>query len=100
MAIYARDNFRCVYCFASRDDDVMTLDHLDGDDNAPSNLVTCCATCNASRGTTPLEVWSAIYALRARHQAAIPIDPARGRELARERWPSWRGFRPRRGHAA
>jgi len=54
LAIYARDNYECVYCGAR---DNLTLDHLrprsKSGSNKPSNLVTACVSCNASRGDKP-----------------------------------------------
>ena len=61
LAIYLRDEFRCLYCLADLHDadprDV-TLDQLtpkcDGGSNHESNLVTACRSCNCSRQDTPL----------------------------------------------
>ena len=56
-AIYQRDDYKCVYCGASIDesDQPFTLDHLTpqelGGTNASKNLVTCCKTCNCSKGS-------------------------------------------------
>ena len=55
-AIYLRDDLRCVYCEASIEDGVQfTLDHLVpcelGGNNNASNLVTCCKSCNSSKGS-------------------------------------------------
>ena len=60
-AIYFRDSLCCTYCGVSihtlldeRSGNFLTLDHIlpkseDGDHDA-SNLVTCCYSCNTSRG--------------------------------------------------
>lgn len=61
LAIYLRDRFCCVYCLADlhgvAPSDI-TLDHVrsqaDGGSNEPSNLVTCCRSCNCSRQDKPL----------------------------------------------
>lgn len=54
LAIYARDDFQCVYCQTKVD---FTLDHLKprskGGSNKDNNLVTCCHACNSSRGNKP-----------------------------------------------
>lgn len=55
LAIYLRDGLCCAYCGNSVEDGAsLTLDHLRpysrGGSNDPSNLVTCCARCNSSRG--------------------------------------------------
>jgi 5-methylcytosine-specific restriction endonuclease McrA len=65
LAIYIRDEFRCVYCGRDLyhvDIGTLSLDHVvcrsAGGNNDPSNLVTCCSTCNSSRGAKPLSVWA------------------------------------------
>jgi 5-methylcytosine-specific restriction endonuclease McrA len=54
LAIYRRDDLSCVYCGATVEDDLMTLDHLIavelGGTNHESNLVTCCRSCNSAKG--------------------------------------------------
>lgn len=59
LAIYLRDDFRCVYCGKSlknvRKPKYRTLDHvipvINGKpDNTADNLVTCCKACNDSKG--------------------------------------------------
>lgn len=53
-AIYRRDDLSCVYCGATAEDDVLTLDHLVavelGGTNHESNLVTACRRCNGAKG--------------------------------------------------
>jgi 5-methylcytosine-specific restriction endonuclease McrA len=50
LAIYRRDNYTCGYCGRKYSQDRLTLDHVKpralGGSNKPSNLVTCCDTCN------------------------------------------------------
>jgi 5-methylcytosine-specific restriction endonuclease McrA len=60
LAIYLRDGFACVYCgrdLRDADPREVTLDHLRprimGGDNASTNLVTACLSCNSSRGMRP-----------------------------------------------
>lgn len=54
--IFARDNFRCVYCGKSSIEDgvKLQLDHLypkeKGGSNSPYNIVTCCNACNVNKG--------------------------------------------------
>ncbi len=55
LALYLRDGLACCYCGDTVEDGVrLTLDHLrpyaSSGSNNPSNLVTCCAKCNSSRG--------------------------------------------------
>jgi 5-methylcytosine-specific restriction endonuclease McrA len=52
--IFARDNYRCVFCglvFAEED---LTVDHLQarsrGGDRSGGNLVTACGACNLKKG--------------------------------------------------
>lgn len=59
FALYARDNFACIYCKrTNKDGAVLTLDHLmpreAGGSNETVNLVTCCRSCNSSRGAVIL----------------------------------------------
>lgn len=56
LAIYMRDAFACAYCGRDLRDappSDVTLDHLipksAGGDNAHTNLVTACRSCNSSR---------------------------------------------------
>ena len=61
LAIYLRDEFRCVYCgcdLHGADVQGITLDHVHpwskGGENEPTNLVTACRHCNCSRGAKSL----------------------------------------------
>lgn len=56
LAIYLRDQFRCLYCHEAlhgEGADQLSLDHLVprvwGGSNDPINLVTACVSCNSSR---------------------------------------------------
>lgn len=55
FAILERDKFRCRYCGAGPDDDVLELDHIvpvsKGGQPTIDNLVTACRTCNIGKGT-------------------------------------------------
>lgn len=56
LSIYLRDGLACCYCGHSVEEGAqLTLDHLKpyskGGNNDATNLVTCCARCNSSRGT-------------------------------------------------
>jgi hypothetical protein len=50
-AIMSRDGWACVFCGTAKN---LGLDHLKprikGGTNKPTNLVTCCVSCNASKG--------------------------------------------------
>jgi 5-methylcytosine-specific restriction endonuclease McrA len=61
LAIYLRDDFRCIYCLRDlRNVDAadITLDHIkcksDGGGNSEKNLVTACRSCNCSRRDLPI----------------------------------------------
>jgi 5-methylcytosine-specific restriction endonuclease McrA len=55
--IFARDEYRCVYCALSFPAEQLTLDHvqpkLRGGDDSPGNLVTACRACNTRKGSAP-----------------------------------------------
>jgi len=61
LRIYARDEFRCVYCNRQYPRSQLTLDHVmarsNGGHNAPSNLVTACRSCNSSKQDRTLRHW-------------------------------------------
>ena len=61
LAVYLRDDFRCIYCLADlrgADRFDISLDHLrphsQGGGNTPENMVCACRSCNCSRGDKPL----------------------------------------------
>ncbi len=81
IAIYLRDGFTCYLCGRQvqlKKD--ASLDHIDPTwDNAPTNLITCCRSCNSSRKKQPLP--SRLRKL-AKRQAALPIDRETAKEVA------------------
>jgi hypothetical protein len=52
--VLSRDNFRCIYCGASKEDAKLVIDHVipvrDGGTNDIGNLATACQPCNAGKG--------------------------------------------------
>ena len=52
--LFARDEFRCVYCGGIFPADELTVDHVQarvrGGDRSAGNLVTACAGCNVLKG--------------------------------------------------
>lgn len=71
LAIYLRDNFRCVYCVTdlrSVHPNDITLDHIvpaiDGGTHAETNLITACRSCNCSRQDTPVTRFASPEALK------------------------------------
>ena len=56
--IFKRDKYTCVYCGATPPDVVLHIDHVTpvclGGDNAQTNLVTACSSCNQGKSGTPL----------------------------------------------
>lgn len=81
IAVYLRDGFTCHYCGeVVLVGETASLDHIDpGWNNDPTNLITCCRTCNSSRKNTKLEPNERA---RARSQARKPLDRETARELA------------------
>ena len=76
LAIYLRDGLACAYCGVTAEQcERLTLDHLKpygkGGTNAATNLVTCCISCNSSRGTRSVAAFArAVSAYRGRPTAA------------------------------
>jgi 5-methylcytosine-specific restriction endonuclease McrA len=68
LAIYARDDHRCVYCGRDLSTEVATLDHVRpcelGGDNEATNLVTACLSCNSAKRDLPLAEFLATLADR------------------------------------
>lgn len=96
LALYHRDGFACVYCLAvAEDGSYLTLDHIKpcelGGTNAPSNLVTCCLSCNSAKQDATTREWftalrdrgvdTTLIASRIRRQTARKLDRAMGRQL-------------------
>ena len=52
--VFARDEFRCVYCGAVFPPEELTVDHVQarvrGGDRSGGNLVTACTGCNVLKG--------------------------------------------------
>ena len=52
--IFARDNYRCVFCGQVFPEEELTVDHLQarsrGGDRSGGNLVTACGACNLKKG--------------------------------------------------
>jgi 5-methylcytosine-specific restriction endonuclease McrA len=56
--IFARDEYRCVYCGERFEPELLTVDHVQprmrGGDRSGGNLVTACGGCNARKGSLRL----------------------------------------------
>jgi HNH endonuclease len=61
--IFARDEYRCVYCGLVHEPDALSVDHVQprmrGGDGSPGNLVTACRGCNTKKGGRPLAAFLA-----------------------------------------
>ena len=61
LLILERDEFACVYCAATEDDERLGIDHVipvsQGGDNSLNNLVACCRGCNSAKGGRTIEQW-------------------------------------------
>jgi len=86
FAIYHRDSFTCCYCGCRFDSSVgLSLDHVvareNGGDNAATNLITACISCNSRKGDTPIhEFVDADHALIL-EQINKPVDLDVGKRL-------------------
>lgn len=60
-AIYARDGFQCLYCESAHR---LTLDHVRGHSNCPTNLITCCLSCNSAKCNRSPRSWYALLRKR------------------------------------
>jgi len=78
--ILQRDDFKCVYCGSSGQDDVkLEIDHIkpvaEGGGNDSINLVTSCRDCNIGKGKNLLEEAHVIYAqkneIKKRYKLAL-----------------------------
>lgn len=95
-AIYARDNFQCVYCGRSPSIQtalldsahvaaILSLDHVIpryyGGSNASYNLVTCCRRCNRRKSILPVGAFAPARLPFIFGQCFTPIDHTTGRAL-------------------
>ena len=89
LAIYIRDDFKCLYCGEHLKDakpQDITLDHLEcrsnGGNNEATNLVVSCRHCNCSRGNKALEDFAPGGALvRIQKQRYLPLNMELAKEL-------------------
>ena len=95
--IFARDNYRCVFCGEVFPAEELTVDHLQarsrGGDRSGGNLVTACGACNLKKGRMRLAQYLAAnpeaytnfrqYAIHAwkRHLTAIAEEVRKARSL-------------------
>jgi 5-methylcytosine-specific restriction endonuclease McrA len=92
LAIYLRDGLACVWCGRRVEDGVsFHLDHLrprcTGGGNDPTNLVTACSTCNASRqdrGITEFARVVADYLHASAEEIVSHVTRTRRRALPRK----------------
>jgi hypothetical protein len=92
-AIFARDDYRCVYCGEVQEVDNLSVDHVQprmrGGDGSPGNVVSACRGCNTRKAGRPLAAFLAEDAATRRNffQHARYIYPrhlvAVAEELAR-----------------
>jgi hypothetical protein len=56
--IFARDEYRCVYCGETFEASALSIDHVQprmrGGDGSGGNVVTACTACNTAKGSQPL----------------------------------------------
>ena len=79
--IFARDDFRCVYCGERFETDDLSIDHIQpkmrGGDGSAGNVVTACRGCNTIKGSRTL----------ARFLAETPNARRNFFQFARYVWP-------------
>ena len=73
LAVYFRDGFQCAYCCGVGH---LTLDHVKdckthGRDNSPSNIVTCCLSCNSSKKALSKRAWFRVLRSRGVDTRAV-----------------------------
>jgi hypothetical protein len=82
--IFARDEYRCVYCGQVFPPELLSLDHVQprmrGGDNSAGNLVTACQACNTRKGS--LSAWA--------YLATRPVERANFLHYATGVWPRLR----------
>lgn len=91
LAIYLRDDLRCVYCGSSKSQ--LTLDHLIiNADHSEKNLVTCCMGCNSSRANQNWQRFAEKPAVIVRilKRVNLPLDVERAKQLLARRGGDWR----------
>lgn len=109
LAIYFRDSFDCVWCRGVFPLDEkgygLTLDHVDPEHgNGPSNLVTCCLSCNSAKKDLSPAEWYGRLAEDGYNVRRIKERVARltrktlnldaGKYLASLRRPKYRSYYP------
>ncbi len=79
--LFARDDYRCVYCGQLWPAEELTVDHVQprvrGGDRSGGNLVTACKGCNTLKGHRSL----------ASFLAAVPVARANFFRYAKFVWP-------------
>jgi hypothetical protein len=95
LAIYLRDNLACAYCGEGVEQGAkLTLDHVRphacGGSNHESNLVTCCSTCNSSRGKRSVREFAAGVAEYRNHGLTAAEIIARVERLTRRSLKQYR----------
>ena len=72
LAIYMRDGFSCVWCGSTLESGItLSLDHVvchcKTANNDETNLVTCCKSCNDSRGARTANKFAVAVAMYINH---------------------------------
>lgn len=65
--IWARDNFKCMFCLRYMGDVQLTIDHFypleTGGKNDPTNYLSACRACNKKKGNMAPELYCSMYKL-------------------------------------
>lgn len=63
--VYARDDYRCQYCYVCFSEKDLTLDHVHpvvhGGKKTWDNIVTACIRCNQKKGIAVLKKWDLLF---------------------------------------
>ncbi len=88
--MFARDDYRCVYCGERFAPEELTVDHVQarvrGGDRSGGNLVTACAACNVLKGHRRLSEFLADVATARGHffRLAVHVWPRHLRAVEEE----------------
>lgn len=76
--VFSRDGWKCGYCLTTVNGKTATLDHVvpvsKSGPNIYENVVTCCAKCNTTKGSTDLEVLEEKHGWKLHHKLVKPTN--------------------------
>ena len=91
--ILARDNFRCQYCNTELNTQTVTYDHVlpksKGGKTSWENIVSCCSTCNGSKGSMTLKQAGLKLRKQPKKPSWVPIFVINSRGSVPTQWKSY-----------